>query len=932
MEMKKIFEVQGIIIASVFLLFLASSCHKADRDAANIVGEGSHDLSLPQWGPYTKKYVGISHIPNTEEGLRFDLAVFPSFYNKSIAPPNVLKTSNFHPWEASPNLEYYSYRHDLIWKDKVYADIAYAKIDDDARAIKMTGVNNTDSAQNLAMHLMASMHFPPLEPHHPEVPLNYVNINLPKNAVWIDGLDYDTFTYRIPGHRDQLGAYGMLRGEARENGLVNGSGIGNGFGRRKGDIVTYKASIPTNIKDAVIAIRYKTEKEEKAKLQLSGTVNMDVDLPASTSLNMIKTAIGDVQKGEFQLQVETKSTARLIVDGFAIVSENDFEAIKIEPVQWNSVPKIIEGPTSKSIILKYENTDTYYGVYWDYPGYKTAEWFAKDLPDNFNEQLNASEENKFYGDNEGHFTNTAIQEIKIDPNTSKTINAMVCSGNLKEVESRLKGVENLDYEAIFATAKNDLHQYHTVPEGEKYLFSQKRMAATTISNVVYPIYTQNQYIRHHAPGRKWDCLYTWDSGFIGIGLSQLDMKRGAENLNAYLTGPEAQSAFIHHGTPLPVQIYLFQELWNKNQSNEFLKEEYPRVKRYYDFLIGNASTSTTRNLDSGLIRTWDYFYNSGGWDDYPPQRYMHENKMAKTTTPVVSTAHLIRSAKILKMAAEALNIPEDVLEYNKDIESLAAALNDYSWDEESGYYGYVLHSNSGKPKGILKYNDSINYNMGLGGVSPLVAGIGTEDQIQKTLSHLKTKGKLWSDIGLSTVDQSAPYYDKKGYWNGRVWMPHQWFFWKAMLDLGEADFAHKIAVTALDVWKRETERTYNSFENFSIENKRGQGWYQFSGLSAPVLAWFNAYYQVGNLTAGYDVWIKEEKFNEDYTQLEATLKVMDHNDKPFSIIACLNPDYSYEVYWNDEKVSHKEFNEGTLSVTLIGEEDSSIGSLRIVRK
>lgn len=925
--MQKLLIFKFLLIVFILLYNCGSKINEDDNRTAVV---GNHDLSLPQWGPYTKKYVGISHIPNMEQGLRFDLAVFPSFYNKAIAPPDVLKTSNFHPWEASPNLDYFSYRHDLEWKDKVYTDIAYAKIDADARAIKVTCVNNTDSIQNLSMHLMASMHFPPLAPHKPEIPLIYGIVNLPENGVWVDALDYESFTFKNPWIKDQLVPDGMLRGEVRENGLVNGSGIGNGFGKKAGDLVTYKFTIPENIKDAVIAIRYKTEKEENAELQLSGIVNAEVSLPSSTALTMVKTSIGEVQKGEFQLTVESKTKTPIIIDGYAIVTQNDFDTIKFETVKWNSVPKIIKGPTPSSIILKYENTDTYYGFNWDYPDFKTSEWFAKDLPADFNEQINTSEETKFYGDKAGHFTDAAIQAIKIEPNTSKIIKAMVCSGKLEEVVSRLKNAENLDYKKIFTEAKKDLYKYNTVPEGEKYLFSQKRMAATTITNVVYPVYTQNQYIRHHAPGRKWDCLYTWDSGFIGIGLSQLDIKRGTENLNTYLTGPEEQSAFIHHGTPLPVQIYLFQELWNKTQSDEFLKEEYPRLKRYYDFLIGNTSSSTTRNLDSGLIRTWDYFYNSGGWDDYPPQKFMHENKLAKTTAPVVSSAHMIRFAKILKMAAVVLNNSEDVVWYDKDIESLSAALNDYSWDEESGYYGYVLHSNSGKPEEILKYNDSVNYNMGLGGVSPLIAGIGNEVQIQKTLSHLKTKGELWSDVGLSTVDQSAPYFNPTGYWNGRVWMPHQWFYWKAMLDLGEADFAHKIATTALDLWKRETEKTYNCYESFSIETKGGKGWYQFSGLSAPVLSWFNAYYQIGNLTAGYDVWVEKEKFNTDFTGLEATLKVMDHTDKPFSVIVCINPRYSYDVYWNDKKVSHKEFNRGTLSVTITS--DESIGDLRIERK
>ena len=28
-------------------------------------------------------------------------------------------------------------------------------------------------------------------------------------------------------------------------------------------------------------------------------------------------------------------------------------------------------------------------------------------------------------------------------------------------------------------------------------------------------------------------------------------------------------------------------------------------------------------MKSSLLKTWDYFYNSGGWDDYPPQVHVH---------------------------------------------------------------------------------------------------------------------------------------------------------------------------------------------------------------------------------------------------------------------------------------------------------------------
>ena len=141
--------------------------------------KNSHDLNLPQWGSIYQKVHRYYHTSQkVEEGIRFDLSVFPGLYNEKGIAPNVFNKSGFHPWEASPNLEYFSFRHDIKWKDKVYADISYSKIDSYSRAIKMTCVNNTESQQNLVMHFMASIHFPPLQPHKPENRINYNTINI----------------------------------------------------------------------------------------------------------------------------------------------------------------------------------------------------------------------------------------------------------------------------------------------------------------------------------------------------------------------------------------------------------------------------------------------------------------------------------------------------------------------------------------------------------------------------------------------------------------------------------------------------------------------------------------------------------------------------------------------------------------------------------
>ena len=145
------------------------------------------------------------------------------------------------------------------------------------------------------------------------------------------------------------------------------------------------------------------------------------------------------------------------------------------------------------------------------------------------------------------------------------------------------------------------------------------MNAVLCTNVVYPVYTRGQYIRHYTPGRWWDCVYTWDSGFIGMGLAQTSLRNAFDCLNTYLMPPDSvDAAFLHHGSMVPTQFYLYAELLNRTSSRELAAYCYPRLKLYYRFFTGQEGGSTTANLHSGLLRPWDYFYNSGGWDDYPP--------------------------------------------------------------------------------------------------------------------------------------------------------------------------------------------------------------------------------------------------------------------------------------------------------------------------
>jgi len=893
---------------------------------------GTHDIRLSPWGPYTKKYVGISHIPDIKKGIRFDLSVIPGFYRRKVDIPNVMWESGYHTWEASPDLDYYSYRYELEWKDKVYCDVSYTKLDDNVRLIRCEYVNNTDDEQNLVLHYMAYINFPRIHSYSStlkeDIP-EYYDIQVGQDTIWIDALDYTDLSYNTPRPTDNLVSDGLYRGEVRDAGFINGSGLGKGFGNEKGDRVTYSFTLDKNIPNALFMIRYRIEQGKAAEMIIEGLVNESLRLEGNGDFNTSIIQLGNMDAGKYEYTLISASTTPIEIDGFVIMPSSEVGQVNFVKKTYNLYPDI-ESYGNKGLIIKYEDVEDYYGIAWAFDLFEVREFYTDELDRFMRHKVHNHVSSVLKGEGNGHYTNVFLRPIYLKPNSRKIIYGMVCTGAQSCVKEKLEdfikrtgsgeGIEN--YERIYKEKRDKaLNMIETTPEGNKYLFSQQRMAATILSNIVYPVYIKRGYIRHYTPGRWWDSLYTWDSGFHGLGLSVFDVERAIDCLNAYVTEPgDTHAAFIHHGSPVPVQFYLFLELWNRTQSKELLQYFYPRLKQYYEFLAGKLGSSTTRQLKSNLLKTWDYFYNSGGWDDYPPQVYVHKNRLEKYVAPVITTSQCIRIAKILYMTASALGYMDDLSEYAEDIATFTQAIQEHCWDEEAGYFSYVCHDDDGYPYGILRDQNGVNYNMGLDGTYPLVAGICSKEQKERLLHSLMSDKHMWTDIGISTVDKSAPYYKVDGYWNGAVWMPHQWFIWKTMLDMGMGDFAYKIAKTGLDLWEREVSRTYHCFEHFIIQSGRGAGWHQFGGLSSPVLCWFEAYFRPGTLTFGFDVWAEEKRFSSCNTSLTAKLKYYG-NEESINIIAVMNPDYKYRVKWNDSEARYKELLPGVLQIEL-----SKIGS------
>ena len=868
----------------------------------------SHDItSLQAWGPYSKRYAGISHMPGMQAGERFDFSVMPGYYRNRQLVPHVLFESSYYPWDINPSMNRITYRYEMEWKDRVFTDVTYYILDKQRTLVGMHCVNNTTANQNLVLNLMAYIDYEREQPRF-KIPEN-------SNIQWYNATDYILNEPVRKSPQYNLVYDGWKRNEMQTSQSLSGYVLGKEFGKDKGDRVIYEINILPGKEKGKIGFRYNTPKGKTSTFQVKGITESRLELQGTGEYCIISIPYSCKKPGRYKMELNSEGTHSTDLDGFFVGSEEDINQIKILPRKLSFIPEIKTGKTKQDFILKYPECDNYYGIAWNYQESQIREVLDDNLESFFRKKTHDHVSSRLIGNREWHYSNAFLRPIVLAPHSEQTIYALVCTGTPQQVNEQIQEFHSAP-EVLTSLIQEDSDdsKKRILADGKKYEFGHRLLQSALLSNIVYPVHTQGQYIRHFTPGKNWNSLYTWDSGFIALGLIDVDITKAFEYIRAYTTPVGSESAFIHHGTPLPIQMYAYYDLWNNSQSKEALQFLYPRLKQFFDFMTGKNPYSTTRMKGSGLLRTWDYFYNSGGWDDYPPQHALRDKA---SVTPVVTSAYYIRAAKILRLAAKELGFKKDVKEYEQTIKQLSNALLTYSWDEETGYFGYVMHDNNGTPKGLYRYKDGSNFNKGLDGVSPLIANISSKEQTDRMISHVFSPNEMWTNVGISTVDQSAPYYRTAGYWNGAVWFPHQWMVWKALLDLGEGEKAYQVATTALNTWGTECKESYYTFEHFIISSQRGAGWHQFSGLSSPILNWFAAYYRIGKVSTGFEVWISNSQFNDDNTQYQAEIP-FDDSTVPHqrTILVCMNPEKDYQVTFNGKVVESRVYHQGLLEITL----------------
>lgn len=851
-----------------------------------------HDLSLGSWGPYNKEYLGVCHLANRELGASFGVQIFPAFYRRRIARTSALHDGDVRMFGANAARTAFTYRYELEWKDRVYVDAHYNITDDRLVDVDCEIVNNTDTEQSVNLFFCVGMEYPRRGITAVKTEHKMISVcEPPEGVLLIDAVDYDDILCA-----ETLAQDGKFLAEEQAD---LASGMGTLIDGKKFFDRSHFLSYSLSTRADSLSVRYKAERDTALRVVVSGEERL-LALPKTEGFGISTLRFSERDITNITLYATGEGVS---VDALAVGYGTGRVEFSSYEYSFAPIERRVEG---NSMTLRYRDSNSSYRIEWDTEPLMLRTLYTDDLERlldrSIHNHVNTEVRDGVAGD--GVYEAVRTNPVYLAPHTTAHMKFKVIS---------FKDGESTDIK----TEKQEIYSQKFNESGEPYAFSVNMMAYCALLNVVYPIYTRRGYIRHSTPGRIWNCLYTWDSGMIGVGLSTVDYKSAFETLRAYLTPVgDKHSPYIFHGSVVPTQFFLYVELVNKYpKMRDELFSLYPMMMQYYKFF--SDMSKGEEQMKSGLLKTWHIFYNSGGWDDYPPQKYVRyttagtAEKHYANVTPAITTSLAVLIAKIMKNVSRVLGISENNSLFDADIERYSRAIQDNLWDEEAGYYSYLVHDEKGYPKEFLRYSDGTNYNMGLDGAYPYIAGVSDGYQSARVLENIK-RGMM-TEYGVGVVDTRAPYYDPYGYWNGSVWIPHQWILAKALLDRGEADFAARIASTALSVWKREVDETYLCFEHFMSQNGRGAGFHQFSGLSTPILNFFEMLYKPGNVTVGFTSAVLECEANSDNTELKAKLVSSEHGA---SAIICMNEKCKYKFTINGKEITPLPINVGAYAITL----------------
>jgi hypothetical protein len=307
---------------------------------------------------------------------------------------------------------------------------------------------------------------------------------------------------------------------------------------------------------------------------------------------------------------------------------------------------------------------------------------------------------------------------------------------------------------------------------------------------------------------KWEFpwLASWDSAFHAVTAGLIDPELGADQLR-FILSPDWQqpdgaipcAEFVMDDECPPVFSWAAWRLHEAGAGPDFLAEVYPGLAANHGYWKEELQ------VREGL-------YTAGflGMDNLP---------RAEGQAQADASAWMAFSARHLALIAEALGESADADAYRRDIDVIAAAVNEALWDEERGFF-YDRDEDGSSPILTKSYS----------GLLPLIAGIVPDERADRLLDALRDPGQFLSPHGIRSTSRDSVLY-RPGYagqrganssWRGPIWLPINFLLVEA-IEARDPAFAADLRQRLVELVETDWERTGRFHEYFHADSGEGLG-------------------------------------------------------------------------------------------------------------
>ena len=109
----------------------------------------TRDLSLPDWGPYSKRHWAISHIADPERGTLFECVPMPGLFCRRVYYPLKKGCVDWTPLEANADLSVFGWRCHM--EPELFADLRVFAGGENVRLWETTFHNQRDIPINFML-------------------------------------------------------------------------------------------------------------------------------------------------------------------------------------------------------------------------------------------------------------------------------------------------------------------------------------------------------------------------------------------------------------------------------------------------------------------------------------------------------------------------------------------------------------------------------------------------------------------------------------------------------------------------------------------------------------------------------------------------------------------------------------------------------------